>query len=197
MSYKEAIQLLANIGLVDVILPFILVFTITFGILQRSKVLGEEDKEPKVRLNAMVAFVLGFFAVLSVRLLNVVNVLLAYMVLFLVVGLLFALIFGLAGAQIGSKNKVLGGIIGALFVLFLIYGLVQAGVIDKARFVNTLLLPALVLGALVFVVYYLLKREPAEEVHQQPGRPQMPMPQGRGPQQLPPMMPGPQQQQRP
>ena len=47
MPLKEGLQLLVDIGLLDVILPFLLVFTIIFATLQRTRVLGEEEGEPK------------------------------------------------------------------------------------------------------------------------------------------------------
>ena len=63
----NAIELLVDLGFFDVVLPFLLVFTVVFGILEKTKVFGTEkvgDKDvPKKNINAMVAFVIGFFVV--------------------------------------------------------------------------------------------------------------------------------------
>ncbi len=60
-----AVEFLQDLGFFDVVLPFLLVFTIVFGILEKTKVFGTEkvgDKEyPKKNINAMVSFVIAFF----------------------------------------------------------------------------------------------------------------------------------------
>ena len=150
MAYQDVFQALANIGLLDVILPFILVFTITYALLQRTMVFGYEGKQdnpkPRKSINAMIAFVMGFFAVLATNLLHTLNILLGYLVLLLIVGLLLALVFGIAG---GSPNsKLLRTIMLILFVLFVLYALTQAGVIDASRLStgNILLIVAVIVG---------------------------------------------------
>ena len=64
MPYQDVFHWLVNIGLLEVILPFMLVFIIFFGMLQKTLVFGVEGKKklPKSKLNALVSFVFGFFA---------------------------------------------------------------------------------------------------------------------------------------
>ena len=69
--FRESIEFLAKLGVYDVVLPFLLVFTIVFAILDKTKMLGVEkgkdDREyTKKNLNAMIAFVMGFFVVVDV-----------------------------------------------------------------------------------------------------------------------------------
>ena len=64
-----------ELGVYDVLLPFILVFTITFAILERTKLFGTEKDSKNVdhtkkNLNAMVAFVVAFLVGLLLRLLK-------------------------------------------------------------------------------------------------------------------------------
>ena len=63
----NALELLQDFGFFDVILPFLLVFTIIFGILEKTKIFGTENvgghEYPKKNLNAMVAFVIAFFVI--------------------------------------------------------------------------------------------------------------------------------------
>ncbi len=160
MPYQEVFQWLVDFGFVEVILPFLLVFTLSYAVLQKTRVLGQEDKKPKKRLNAMVAFVLGFFAVLATQLLNVVNILIGYMVLLLVVGLLLAIVLGLAGAEGGYKNKVFIALMIILFALFVFYALARAGVIDEQRFFSTLFWPVVALAVLGTVLYFVLRKKP-------------------------------------
>ena len=51
---------LDNLGLTDILLPFLLIFVIVFAILQKTKVLGEERKN----LNIIVALVVGLLVVI-------------------------------------------------------------------------------------------------------------------------------------
>jgi hypothetical protein len=163
MAYQEVFQWLVDLGFIDVILPFLLVFTLTYAVLQKTRVLGEEgDKKPKKRLNAMVAFVLGFFAVLATQMLNVVNILLGYLVLLMIVGLLLAIVLGLAGAEGGHKNKLFIALMIILFALFVFYGLSRAGIIDEQRFFDTLFWPVVALAVLGTVLFFVL-RKPAEK----------------------------------
>lgn len=59
----DAVELLKDFGFFDVILPFLLVFTVVFGILEKTKIFGTEGEKahPKKNINAMVAFVIAFF----------------------------------------------------------------------------------------------------------------------------------------
>ena len=71
--FREALIFFDQVGLYDVVLPFLLVFTLVFGVLEKSKILGTEkggDGEMYTRknLNAMVAFISGFFVVASAQL---------------------------------------------------------------------------------------------------------------------------------
>jgi len=157
---KEAVQLLVDIGLVDVILPFILVFIVMFGILQRTKVLGHEPIKTR-KLNALVAFVFGFIAVLATNVLNAVNVLMKYFVLALVVVLMIALIFGLAGGNL-AKGKAFKWIAAALFVIAILLALSELGIIDRERF-YTLVLPILLIAAVIGGIAYALAKKKGGE----------------------------------
>jgi hypothetical protein len=162
MPIKEVFQALVDIGLVDVVLPFILVFTIVFATLQRTKVFGfenEKKKAPKTKINAMVAFILGFFAVLAANLLNIINIILFYFVLLMIIGLLLALIFGLAGGEGGHRNKLYMAIMLGFAILFFFYALARAGIIDMSTFWSTLFWPLALLALLGYIVYSMFKKK--------------------------------------
>ncbi|HIH15771.1 MAG TPA: hypothetical protein HA233_06070 [Nanoarchaeota archaeon] len=61
----DAVKLLQDFGFFDVILPFLLVFTVVFGILEKTKIFGTEGEKghPKKNIDAMVAFVIAFFVI--------------------------------------------------------------------------------------------------------------------------------------
>lgn len=68
-DYRQAIFSLRDMGLLDVILPFVLIFTVVFAILQKSNVLGPSGTAGAAtgdakRYNGIVAFVIGLLVVI-------------------------------------------------------------------------------------------------------------------------------------
>jgi len=96
--FRNAIDFLNVVGVYDVILPFLLVFTIVFAILEKTKILGIEKAGDKVytkkNLNAMVAFISSFLVVASTKLVGVINEAVASVVLVLIVSVCFLLLIG-------------------------------------------------------------------------------------------------------
>ncbi|MBS3057685.1 MAG: hypothetical protein J4415_03605, partial [Candidatus Diapherotrites archaeon] len=87
-SFREALGFLDNIGVYDVVLPFILVFVIVFAILEKTRVFGvytyPDGKEyPKKNLDSMVAFCIAFFVIASSQLVEAITKISANMVIIL------------------------------------------------------------------------------------------------------------------
>lgn len=101
-----AIEFLKDFGFFDVILPFLLVFTIVFGILEKTKLFGVEkvgDKEfPRKNINAMVAFVIGFFVIAAKEVVGIIQTSLPQVVLILIA--LISLLL-LVGAMFAGKEE--------------------------------------------------------------------------------------------
>src|SRR3989344_895951 len=97
-GFRAVIGLLDKIGVYDVILPFLLVFTIVFAILEKTKVLGVEkvgDRQvTKKNINSMVAFVMAFLVIASTKLVGVINEVMANVVLLIILGVSFLLLVG-------------------------------------------------------------------------------------------------------
>lgn len=94
----EGLAFLDKLGVYDVILPFLLVFTIMFAILEKTKVLGMDEydgkKYTKKNLNSMVALVAGFLVIASSKLVYAINNILGQVVLLLLLSVLFLLLVG-------------------------------------------------------------------------------------------------------
>ncbi|MEW6063501.1 MAG: hypothetical protein AB1571_03995 [Nanoarchaeota archaeon] len=90
----NAIEFFKNFGLFDVVLPFLLVFTIVFAILEKSKILGTEDGKSKKNLDSTVAFVVALLVVATNRIVTALNLALPNIVLLLVIGVSFLLLLG-------------------------------------------------------------------------------------------------------
>jgi len=103
--FGNAIEFLQQIGFFDVVLPFLLVFTIFFAILEKTKIFGTEDKEgliPKKNLNAMVAFVVAFFVITAKEIVASIQTSLPIVALVLIAVISFLM---LVGTFAGSKEE--------------------------------------------------------------------------------------------
>ena len=87
-----------QIGVYDVVLPFLLVFTIVFAIMEKSKIFGtikvDSTDYTRKNLNAMAAFVIAFFVVGSAQLVSIINKAVANVVILLVLCIMFLLVGG-------------------------------------------------------------------------------------------------------
>ena len=88
----------SDVGVYDVVLPFLLVFTLVYALLEKTKVFGVErigDKEfTKKNINSMVAFVMGFFVIASTQLVAIISEITANIVLLLLLITFFMLLVG-------------------------------------------------------------------------------------------------------
>ena len=97
----KAVEFLRDFGLFDVILPFLLVFTITYAVLEKTrilgtiKVLGSDDVIPNKNLNSMVSFVVALLVVATANIVRAINESLPNIILLLVASLSFLLLIGI------------------------------------------------------------------------------------------------------
>ena len=96
--FRQVIEFFDSIGLFDVVLPFLLVFTIIFAILEKTKVLGTEEIEgkryTKKNLNAIAAFVIAFLVVAAKEIVEIINETVSKAVVVLFFSILFLLLVG-------------------------------------------------------------------------------------------------------
>ena len=96
--FRGALLFLDEIGIYDVVLPFLLVFAIIFAVLEKTKILGMEKIEgveyTKKNINAIIAFVVAFLVVISTKLVAAINEAMANIVLLLLVSISFLLLVG-------------------------------------------------------------------------------------------------------
>jgi hypothetical protein len=123
--FVTGIQFLDRLGVYEVLLPFLLIYTIVFAILEKSRVFGTEtigDKEyPKKNLNAMFAFVTSFLVVASSRLVAAVNEAVANMTILLLLGVSFLLLIGVF--HTGKDEMKLEGAYRGIFMAIMFVGI--------------------------------------------------------------------------
>ena len=110
--FRGVIDFFDQIGLFDVVLPFLLVFTIVFAIFEKTKVLGMEEhdghKYTKKNLNAIAAFVIAFLVIAAKQLVEIINTTVANAVIVLFFSVLFLLLVG-AFQKEGQESVFLEG----------------------------------------------------------------------------------------
>ena len=96
--FRQVLIFFDSIGLFDVVLPFLLVFTIVFAIFEKTKVLGTETIEgrqyTKKNLNAIASFVIAFLVVASSQLVEIITTVSANAVIVLFLSVFFLLLVG-------------------------------------------------------------------------------------------------------
>lgn len=96
---SSGIQFLKDLGFYDVILPFLLIFTIVFGVLEKTKIFGTVENKPKTNINSMIAFVIALFFVATPRLVEAVHISLPQVSLLLVVVMSLMMLVGFIASE--------------------------------------------------------------------------------------------------
>jgi hypothetical protein len=127
---------LESFGVLDVLLPFLLVFTIAFAVFQKSRILGPDSK----RFNTLVSLVLALAVVIPhvvnpggpADVVNIINAALPNVSLLMIASMMVLLLIGVFGTDVNIAGTNLEGIV--VILSFLAVGftfLVSAGVIDN------------------------------------------------------------------
>ncbi len=119
VTFTDLIYQLRDYGVIDVLLPFVLVFTVMFAVLQKTKVLGDKGK----RYNVIVALVIGFAVVVphvmspsQNDVVNIMNRAFPSVSLFVIAILAVFLLIGLWGAK-PTWTKGPGGIVAIISIV--------------------------------------------------------------------------------
>ncbi len=126
-TLRGVFDFLGQVGLFDVVLPFMLVFTIVFAILEKTRVFGTEEiegkKYPKKNLDAIAAFVISFLVVASKELVGIINEVVANTFILLLLSILFLLLVGSFFKE-DEKPVYLQGGWNVLFMIIMFVGIV-------------------------------------------------------------------------
>lgn len=126
--FTDAILALESMGLLDVLLPFILIFTIAFAVLQKSKILGMNA----YRFNVGVAFVLALAAIIphitgnGPDVVKIINQALPNISLLMIASMMTLLLIGVFGSDINIAGTNLASIVVLFAVLAVGYTFIAA-----------------------------------------------------------------------
>ena len=148
----NAIGFLRDFGLFDVIVPFILVFTIVFAILEKTMIFGKqkigEEFYPQKNLNGAIAFVIAMIVVATANVVSVINAALPNIILVSVISVSFLILIGVFWkSEELDFRKEHNGLYGFLVFLILI---VVLGIFFAA-------IPYKETNLMLYIVDYILK----------------------------------------
>ncbi|MBU0461462.1 MAG: hypothetical protein KJ574_02640 [Nanoarchaeota archaeon] len=157
-------QFMVDVGLLDVILPFMFVFTIVFAMLQKTKVFGTYGKEPKRNINAMVAFIVAFFFIASLARVQILTSIVQKLALVVVAIICVLLLTGFWGKEVGFlKFK---WVYALLFVVVLIIFATSLGWIDLGDLgvIGKWVFHPITAMAVAFIlIFWLIIKEPGKK----------------------------------
>lgn len=147
---------------INYILPFLLIFTVVFAILQKSKILGDGKKQ----IDALVALVIGLIVVSFANAVGIINSLLPFLAVSLVIILVFFILISLfyydkdkgvaipPGLQKGAVALIVISVVVAVLVITGAWDYLVArwyGSGDSSTISNIIFI-AIIIGALFFAL---------------------------------------------
>ena len=132
----------------DLVLPFLLVFTLVFAILEKTRILGDEKKQ----INAIIAFVIGLIFISFSTYVGITTNIMGVVAVVAVVLLVFMMLFAFASGE--KELKIPNGVKYTLWILIsivlLISILVFTGYWEKIA--NQLMTGNTVTANIIFIV---------------------------------------------
>ncbi|MFC1685785.1 hypothetical protein ACFLZZ_02050 [Nanoarchaeota archaeon] len=162
----EQFSLLGSPFLTNIVLPFVLVFTILFAILEKTELLGK-----KRDVNAIVSLVMGLLAVGVPAAIGVIQDLIPVIAVLMIILFAWFLIFGFVGSRFWKDSKddfwspglqktflILLGVV-ILGVITWATGLFDYVILDEALTAKVIQITLLV-GAIVAVIAVVIGADP-------------------------------------
>lgn len=121
MVFYDIIYQLESFGVFDVVLPFLFVFVLIFGLLEKTMILGKENGKPRTNINAIVGVILGLFFITQFEIVQTLTNFLPKVSLFMIIAVMFLLMVTFFGAKFheGPSNPTMWLIyIGAIVAIY-------------------------------------------------------------------------------
>jgi len=99
-SLVSGIELLDKFGAYRIVFPFLLIFAVTYGVLSRLKVFGENSF-----INSIISFVVAIIFVSFATAVKFVNLLMVFSIVFMIVILLVVIVVAASGVKLDTIVK--------------------------------------------------------------------------------------------
>jgi len=114
LTFQDTINFLVDVGVYNYFLPFLLIFSLVFAVLEKTQVLGEN----KSNINAVISIVIGLLLIVQQGIVEIINAFLPRVSLILIVILMGLVVLSLLA------GKKFAGLQGTLFTWAAIISLV-------------------------------------------------------------------------
>ncbi len=159
-DFYQLVSAFDELGGYDILLPFILVFTLVFAVLQKIKLFGTNSKN----INAVVSLVISIFFLQNTYLIFILQKFLPNVSIFLVIFLMFLMLLGIFSGGSAPGNLFVGiavivSIIAVLLALFsdifspMIGGGTGLGVWYASMDPGNMPIVWLLIGTAIFVIF--------------------------------------------
>lgn len=178
LDFRGMIQNLYIMGVLDVLLPFILIFTLVFAVLQKTKILGEDGAgKPRKNFNVILALVMAMGVVIphvtgaysyGIDVVDVINTAIPNISLLVVAIVMIMLVTGVFGNPMDTSKSYLGGgfilmsILAVGFIFAVAAGWIGRGYIPRwLYFLYDPQFQALIITIIVFgvIIHFITKEE--------------------------------------
>lgn len=147
-----------SIGVFDIVLPFFLIFAVSFSILETTKVFGTAGK----KINALVAAVIGVLFVQNTYLVGILQAFIPNVAMFIIVILM---VFLVAGTFLGEKTAISGqnafGIVAIIAIAFVVWALLvnppYTSWFPSYYFDDQTVATLVLVGIFIFVIWFVTK----------------------------------------
>ncbi len=157
VNLQEYTKMLEEIGFYDVALPFLLIFAITFAILQKARIFGKESR----KVNIIIALVTAFLVIRVQPIVKIINMFLPKVSLYVVVVIALLMVLGIFGLHAEWRGFML--LIAVIVsVIAIIWALTTTAIpgFPSALKLSTKDIAVLCFVGAVVLCMYLITREP-------------------------------------
>lgn len=162
MAFQDALYLLDQLGFTDVFLPFILIFTIIFAVLQKIQIFGADSR----KFNAIISLALAIGVVIphslgkypaGTDIVEILNNALPNVSLLIVAVVFLLVLIGIFGGETGWRSEWFGGIISfvSIAAIIIIFGS-AAGWWETTGVLSALSDPNIQATIIVIAVFWLI-----------------------------------------
>lgn len=164
VDFYGAFDWLKEIGAFDIVFPFLLIFAVTFAILDKISLFGDQTNKKAKRINALVSLIMAFFLVSQTSLVEIIQGFLPRISMGILVLLMLLLVVGVfkRNAEWTQGLLLIGVILSVGLVLWAIGASAgwEVPLIDEITEQDIAVL--LMIGVFVLVIW-LIAREPPDQ----------------------------------
>ncbi len=126
MGVKEVFIYLENLGFLNIVVPFIIIFIVLYALLKRVKIFKDN------RVNVILATLISFIAIAAADVITSVNLFSYYLVIFIFVIVAILILLAVLGGELDlmskTNKKYFTWTVAILMCLLIIYALYRSGI---------------------------------------------------------------------